>query len=153
MSSMPSEQLIQSLQGGKSQVSYSQSDARILQVRAHHDFSSGHTLDLVIAKTSPGVDTYLSPKLFPLVVAMWETTPDLRRKDFYSFDNGGICLSHGYSETNGNQIIFDEEHDLDVGRLIEHGKVISQLIGNYNIPMPLLTHTTVMDLRANQLRE
>jgi len=84
---------------------------------------------------------------------MWERKGDERLNDFYSFDNNGVCLSHGYSRMKNGQRVVDEQHDTDISRLIEYGEVIKDLIGDYPIPAQLAMHTTVIDLRQNTLRE
>lgn len=84
---------------------------------------------------------------------MWEKKEDEGLTDFYSFDNNGVCLSHGYSRTKNGQIVVNEEHDTDINRLVEHGEAIKEMIGDYPIPVPLLTHRTVMGLRSNSLKK
>ncbi|MBU3957625.1 MAG: hypothetical protein KKB25_00955 [Nanoarchaeota archaeon] len=132
---------------------FKEGKAGILQLFSEKRFSSDHILNLDIYKTTLYEGCELSSKLLPLVVGIWEKKENEILTDFYSFDNNGICLSHGYSRKKGEKRIIDEEHDTDISRLIEHGEDIKEMIGDYPIPVPLLTHPIVMDLRINNLRK
>ncbi|MBS3082236.1 hypothetical protein J4416_04910 [Candidatus Pacearchaeota archaeon] len=127
--------------------------AGILQLEAKRIFSPDHIFNLLIAKTMLYEGCDLSSKLLPLFVGMWDDKKNERRNDFYSFDNNGICLSHGYSITRNGERIVDEAHDTKVDRLVEYGRVIKELIGEYPLPAQLSTHTTVNDLMNNSLRK
>ncbi len=125
--------------------------AGIQQLASVKRFSPTHELTLEIYKTTLYEGCSLSSKLLPLVVGMWEKKGDESLVDFYSFDNNGVCLSHGYSRKKGEKRTVDEEHDTNISRLIEHGENIKEMIGDYLVPVPLLTHPTVMVLRSNSL--
>ncbi|MBS3083284.1 hypothetical protein J4423_00600 [Candidatus Pacearchaeota archaeon] len=101
--------------------SFKEGRAGIQQLTAEKVFSPDHSFNLLIAKTTLYEGCDLSSKLLPLVVAMRERKRGEGRNDFYSFDNHGICLSHGYSIAKDGKLVVDEAHDTDVGRLIERG--------------------------------
>ena len=149
---MPLQQYAEWVDAPGTKTSFQEGRAGILRLDAHKEFSTEHTLDLVIAKTTLYENCNISSKLLPLVVAMWERKGDERLNDFYSFDNNGVCLSHGYSRMENGQRIVNEQHDTDISRLVEYGEVIKDLIGDYPIPAQLTMHTTVIDLRQNTLR-
>ena len=126
--------------------------AKLYQLKVSREISRDHSLDLLICKTSLYGGSLISSKLLPLVVAMWEEKGDERYHDFYSFDNNGVCLSHGYSRWKGDEKVVDEEHDTDIGRLIDNGRVIEEMMRRYSLPAKLAMHTTVIDLKNNVLR-
>ncbi|MEK6895317.1 MAG: hypothetical protein AABX48_02245 [Nanoarchaeota archaeon] len=131
--------------------SYKEGNAKILQLRAEKEFSPDHRLVLAVYKTSLYEGCLLSSKLLPLVVAMWENKVKDRYNDFYSFDNNGVCLSHGYSWFENGKYTANEQHDNDISRLLKHGANIREMIENYPVGVPLAIHTTVIDLMNNML--
>jgi hypothetical protein len=131
--------------------SYREGETGILELQANKIFSQGHGLRLHISKITSHREG-ISSKLLPLIVAMWEKKGDSQFNDFYSFDSHGDCLSHGYSRSEMGKAIVDEEHDRDVARLIEHGKTIQELIGDYPTEGRFETNPTVIDLKENMLR-
>lgn len=133
-------------------VNLREGEAKLWQLKAAKAYSDQHTLHLGIYKFSLISDCFESSKLFPLVVALRERDGQQRTNDFYSFDNNGILLSHGYSRWEGNRILVNEQHDLSLERLVEKGELIAEMIGYYPVPMPLAIHTTVIDLKHNCLR-
>lgn len=126
--------------------------AGLLQLSSRKEFSPDHILDLLICKTAIYEDCAISSRVLPLVVVMNEGIGTKKFFDAYSFDNKGVCLSHGYSRWEDGWKIVDEEHDTDVSRLKERGEDIRKMIEGYPVPFPLATHRTVMDLRDNCLR-
>lgn len=135
----------------KCRTSFQEVKAEILQLSLHREFSSEHTLDIFICKTSLLEPSDLSSKLFPLVIAMWENKGGEELKDFYSFDNNGLCLSHGYSRRKNGLILVKEKHDTNISRLVEYGELIKGLIGEYQVPFYLSADTTFNSLRNNTL--
>ncbi|MDO8528489.1 MAG: hypothetical protein Q7S06_01195 [Nanoarchaeota archaeon] len=135
----------------RTKVSFQEGRAGILQLDAHKEFSPNHTLDLLICKTTLYEGCTISSKLLPLVVAMWERKEDERLNDFYSFDNNGVCLSHGYSRIKNGKRVVNEQHDIDISRLVEYGEIIKELIRDYPFISQLAGDRTVMDLRENTL--
>ncbi|MBR9706225.1 hypothetical protein GOV14_04270 [Candidatus Pacearchaeota archaeon] len=150
---MPLKQFVEWVNAPGSETIYQEGKAGILQLSAHKNFSLTHTLDLKICKTTFYEICNVSSKIFPLVVAMWEKKAEERLTDFYSFDNNGICLSHGYSRWENGSSVINEAHDTDIGRLVEHGEVIKELIYDYPVPMQLGIHTTFIDLANNSLKK
>ena len=148
---MPLQQYAEWVDAPGAKTYFQEGRAGILRLDAHKEFSPDHTLDLVVAKTTLYEDCNISSKLLPLVVATWERKGDERLNDFYSFDNNGVCLSHGFSRMKNGQRVVNEQHDTDISRLVEYGEVIKDLIGDYPIPAQLAMHTTVIDLRQNTL--
>ena len=132
---------------------FQEGKAGIQQLNASKQFSPNHTLNLAIYKVTLYEGCALSSKLLPLVIAMHERKEDESLSDFYSFDNNGICLSHGYSRYKDKKAVVEEQHDTDISRLIEHGKTIEEMIRDYPLPTPILTHITVMDLTCNSLKK
>lgn len=130
-----------------------QGDAKLLQLVSKKFFSRDHILSLEIYKYQLFEGCRTSSKLFPLVVALWERDGQKRLNDFYSFDNNGILLSHGYSRWENEKPIVSEQHDLSLERLVEHGATISEMILEYPIPAALAMHKTVIDLQHNMLRQ
>ena len=130
-----------------------QGDAKLLQLVSKKVFSPEHTLDLGIYRHQFFEGCRPSSKLFPLIVALWETDGQKRLNDFYSFDNNGVLLSHGYSRWENGKSTMAEQHDLSLDRLVEHGSAIAEMVGEYPIPAALAIHTTVIDLRNNMLRQ
>lgn len=127
-------------------------EAKVIQLKSTKQFSPKHSLDLLILKTTIFRGCEFSSKLLPLVVRMIEDKSEEKLTDVYSFDNNGTCLSHGYSRYRDGKAVVDEQHDTDISRLIEHGKSIKEMIGEYYpIPTPLVIHTTFLDLRENCL--
>jgi len=149
---MPLQQSAQWVDPPGMRTTFQEGRAGFLQLDAHKEFSPDHTLHLGVFKTTFYEGCSVSSKLIPLVVGLWEKKGDERLKDFYSFDNNGVCLSHGYSRWEGGKTVVNEQHDTDISRLVEHGRVIGEMIGDYPIPVPLVIHTTVIDLRNNCLR-
>ncbi len=82
---------------------------------------------------------------------MWEKDGNNSSTDFYSFDNNGLCLCHGYSRTRNGKRIVDKEQDTDIGKLIEYGEIIQEMIGEYPIPQEFATIPAMIDLRRNCL--
>ncbi len=150
---MPLEQHTEWIDAPGTRVSFYEGRAGLLQLEAHKEFSPEHTLDLRICKTTLYDDCFISSKLLPLVVAMWEKKEIEGFSDFYSFDNNGVCLSHGYSRLKNRERVVDEQHDKDISRLIEYGAIIKELISDYPLPVQLAIHTTIIDLRENTLRQ
>lgn len=150
---MPLKHQVEYIDAPGVRTNFKEGRAGIQQLSSVKRFSPKHELTLEIYKTTLYEGCELSSKLLPVVVGMWEAKEDEWLTDFYSFDNNGICLSHGYSRKKGDKRVVDEEHDTDISRLVEHGENIKEMIGDYPIPIPLLTHPTVMDLRINNLRK
>jgi len=150
---MPLRQYVEWVDAPGMKTTLKDGKAVIWQLDSHKDFSPNHTLDVLVCKTSLRGGCEFSSKLLPLVVAMWEKKEDERLNDFYSFDNNGVCLSHGYSRWKDGQCVVNEQHDTDVSRLVEYGEVIKEMFEGYPIPVPLAGHTTVIDLMNNCLRE
>ena len=124
--------------------------AGIIQLKAHKDFSPSHTLDFMVYKTTLYEGCRLSSKVLPLVIQLWEQKENERLTDVYSFDDNGICLSHGYNRDKDGKIIVDEQHDIDISRLVEHGATISEMLCDYpGVPVPLTIHPTMADARHN----
>jgi len=134
------------------ETTFVEGDTKLLQLRSRRVYSPDHSLYLGVYKTHLIGDCNESSKIFPLVVALREIDGQDRFLDFYSFDNNGILLSHGFSRVKAGQRIVNEQHDLSLERLIEKGPEISEMIGEYPLPAPLAVHTTVIDLRNNCLR-
>ena len=126
-------------------------DSKLLQLVSRKVFSPKHTLDLGIYRHQFFKGCNPSSKLFPLIMALWETDDKKRFNDFYSFDNNGVLLSHGYSRWENGKPSVVEQHDFSLDRLLEHGSVITEMIGEYPIPAALASHTTIIDLRNNIL--
>jgi len=125
--------------------------AGIIQLSARKVYSSEHSLDLLFCKTTLYEGCFVSSKLLSLVVGMWERDGNKKFQDIYSFDNNGICLCHSYSRWENGEGVELEQHNTDVGRLIENGAVIQELIGEYPMSNRLALHTTMIDLRNNCL--
>jgi len=132
---------------------YNEIKAVVQQIESTKKISDDHELYLSIFKPSLRESTNISSKTIPLVIAMSEEKANELFTDFYSFDDNGLCLSHGYSRVKDGKLVVDGAHDTDISRLIEHGENIKEMIGDYPIPLPLLTRTTVMDLRVNCLKQ
>jgi hypothetical protein len=129
-------------------------DAKILQLESIKTFSEEHTLNLAIYKISLGVDCELSSKILPLVVKLSEKKGKDRFTDFYSFDNNGILLCHGYYSYDGEKKKHSPEaHDLSLDRLIEHGETIRGMIRHVPIYAQMSMHNTVNELRENALTD
>ncbi|MBI4116835.1 hypothetical protein HY449_03770 [Candidatus Pacearchaeota archaeon] len=126
-------------------------DAGTINLDARTQFSPEHALYLGIYKVTLREPSQLSSKLFPLVVRLQEKKLGEHLFDVYSFDNNGICLSHGYSRYKCKEILVNEQHDLDVSRLVEHGRAIEDMISHFSIPFQLTVHPTFCDLRSNSL--
>jgi hypothetical protein len=132
---------------------YREGDSRVLQLQSKKELGDSHYLWFGIYKVSLRQGCELSSKILPLVVQMNEhdgVRKD-RWNDIYSFDNNGVLLSHGFSRMENGVWVADEQHDLDVSRLILHKDNIRQMIGDYPTPIPLITHTTVIDLMNGTL--
>ena len=124
--------------------------AGIIQLRAHKDFSSSHTLDFMMYKTTLYDGCKLSSKVLPLVIQLWERKEGERLTDIYSFDDNAICLSHGFNRYKNGKIIVDEQHDTDISRLVEHGATIAEMLHDYpGVPFALTIHPTMGDVRYN----
>ena len=125
--------------------------AEILQLRSRKDFSEAHYLKLEIYKTKLSPDCSARSALFPLIVGMWEKDGEDGSTDFYYLDNDGLCLCHEYSRTKDEEVIVDKEQDTDIGKLIEYGEIIQEMIGEYPIPQEFATIPAMIDLRRNCL--
>ncbi len=109
-------------------------------------FSPNHSLQADIYGIY-NVGELASTKLFPIIIAMWETRDDEYLTDFYSFDHKGICLSHGYSRVKNGKPAVSEQHDTDTSRLVEHKKTFREAIKKEQSVSPALyTEEVIMNL-------
>jgi hypothetical protein len=131
---------------------YKENSSKIQQIRSEKQISPDHFFKIHLYATELRDKRDLDSKFFPLIVATWEKKGDKRLEDIYSFDNNGVCLSHGYSRYEGERKLVDEKHDNSLRRLRENGELIKDMIGGYPIPFPMCFHTTVISLRENSLR-
>lgn len=122
-----------------------QPDVKLMILRIRKEYHPKHILKADIYQLA-NTGRHTSSKLFPLVIAMWEEKDSGYLTDFYSFDNNGVCLSHGYSRVKNDKVIVDEEHDTDISRLLEHKETFKEAIKHTSIPPRLSTATTVMNL-------
>lgn len=132
---------------------FEEGKAGILQLFSKKEFSEDHTLAIHIYKVTLYEGCNCSSKIFPLVVGLWEQEDDMRYTDFYSFDNNGVLLSHGFFSSEKGRRIIDEQHDLSLDRLVEHGETIKEMIGDYPLAAQLAMHPTLSDLRGNLLNK
>ena len=119
-------------------------------------FSQSRLETTIILKTilNEGCDfrPELRSHLTPLEVTLFEKKDPKKILDMYYFDGNSVCFSHRvYVWRNGekNQQIYDR----DIGRLIEYGTVIQDMIKKYVIPSSLLFEPVVKNLRDNNFRQ
>ena len=137
---MPIERTAKWVDPPNTRVNFKEGDAKILQFIIDQDISSEESFEFHAYKTSLREGCILSSKVLPLIMQMWETKGDKRFYDVYSFDNNGLCLSHGYSRYENGEKIADEEHDQDTKRLVEKTGLIHQLAGDFPLPGIIQIH-------------
>lgn len=132
---------------------FREGSARSHQFRAHHAISDKHSLELLISKITLKEECFIpeiKPYITPLSVIIVEKKDPKKIIDVYYFDAEGVCSSHQMHVFRSKERDKSQQrYDFDIGKLIEYGTVLQEMVRNHMIPSSLMYESVVRKLRDN----